>query len=222
MPLYKAGSYCCAEARGAGRPSARTITPTRIRIANIVSLFLPPGWSSLSGLDVTSTSREKWRAILLHDKSRRNGRWHTCTLCRKRIWAEQEKPRLVQRGLDERRERSKYNGLDGLRHLPRSGGLASLPPPVRFDANRIISRSRARAKAEGRHLSQPQTALLIARAVSNAKRVGDRSWSRKMRRLKGYKRAERRRAQQEAVIASLRQARTATKEAHINWQLRPW
>jgi len=43
-------------------------------------------------------------------------------------------------------------------------------------------------KHRGPGLSQPKQALLMACAASNAKRVGDKSWSRRIRRLKGWRR----------------------------------
>ena len=58
----------------------------------------------------------------------------------------------------------------------------------------------------GRHprRSQAQDALLIATATSNARRVGDRSWARRMWRLKGYRRAERRKAEQQTELIEIR------------------
>jgi hypothetical protein len=41
-------------------------------------------------------------------------------------------------------------------------------------------------------VGQPKRALLWACAVSNAQRVGDNSWSRRMKRLKGWRRQRQR------------------------------
>jgi hypothetical protein len=171
--------------------------------------------------------QEKELRFFPRDRSRRDGRWHSCTLCRKRIWADREKPLALRHKQEQAALQPKRSGIPGLRRYYRKGkGLAGLPPYERFQAQRNLSRSLARAKDEGRQLSQPEIALRIANAISNVRRVGDRHWSRKMRRLKGFKRAERRKlvrlAEQEPAIAAVREARRAAKAPRINWQLRPW
>jgi hypothetical protein len=130
------------------------------------------------------------------DRSRPDGRWHTCTMCRKNRWKEHEKPLIELRRNVRLSLRPAKSGLEGLRRhygRRRSTVYDSLPIGLRRTADSLWSTYVARARAEGRHLSQPQIALMKARAVSNAQRVGDRSWSRRMLRLMGYRRAERRR-----------------------------
>jgi len=135
------------------------------------------------------------------DRSRRDGRWHSCRACNERYWTTRGKLLALDRKLEQLSQRTDRSGLAGLRQLPRNmGGFDVLPPDLRLKAEQIFSRSITRAKADGRHLSQPQIAARIASAVSNARRVGDNSWARRMLRLKGYRRAERRQLQQQKQI----------------------
>jgi hypothetical protein len=136
---------------------------------------------------------EKPLGFFPRDRSRPDGRWHTCTMCNKKRWAEQGKQRALRK-LEERirRRENSRSGIQALRKHYRNGSaFDSLPPVLRRGAEMIWSNSLARAKAEGRHLSQPEIALRKANAVSNCVRVGDSSWSRSMLRHKGYRRAER-------------------------------
>jgi hypothetical protein len=134
------------------------------------------------------------------DRSRPDGRWHSCQDCNQRYWEERGKPRALDRKLDRRFERAQNGntGLVGLKKYHNGSGFDGLPATLRIEAEQILSRSLARARAEGKHLSQPQIALRIACAVSNSWRVGDSSWRRRMARLKGYRRAERRKASEDA------------------------
>jgi len=139
---------------------------------------------------------EKPLGFFPRDRSRPDGRWHSCSLCRRNRWREKERPVLELRRKEHLSLRAAKSGLEGLRrHYGRRRDTVydSLPPGLRRTADALCSTYVARARAEGRHLSQPQIALMKARAVSNAQRVGDRSWSRRMLRLLGYRRAERRR-----------------------------
>jgi hypothetical protein len=138
---------------------------------------------------------EKPLGFFPRDRSRPDGRWHSCSLCRMYRWTEKEKPLLQLRRRVRLSLRSTKSGLEGLRRHyggRRDSVYDSLPLGLRRTADLLWSSYVARARAEGRHLSQPQIALMKARAVSNAKRVGDRSWSRRMLWLLGYRRAERR------------------------------
>jgi hypothetical protein len=105
----------------------------------------------------------------------------------------------MDRKLDRLFERAQNSntGLVCLHKHHNGPGLHALPRKLRIEALRILNRSLARASAEGKHLSQPQIALRIACAISNSWRVGDRGWRRRMLRLKGYRRAERRRMEQD-------------------------
>jgi len=128
------------------------------------------------------------------DRSRADGRWHTCTLCNKNQWRDQREHRAMQRLRKriEKRENSR-TGIRGLRKYYRGNSqFDSLPLALRLKAEAIWSKSLAWARAEGRRLSQAEIALRKANAVSNCIRVGNRSWSRSMLRQKGYRRAERR------------------------------
>jgi hypothetical protein len=128
------------------------------------------------------------------DRSRSDGRWHTCALCNKKSWHGNRHQRQLQRihTWIQRRENSR-TGIRGLRKHYRAGSQFDyLPVALRLKAEAIWSKSIARARAEGKHLSQAEIALRKANAVSNCVRVGDRSWSRSMLRHKGYRRAERR------------------------------
>ena len=128
------------------------------------------------------------------DRSRPDGRWHTCALCNQKRWQGNRHQRQLQKfqARLERREKGR-TGLKGLRKYYRRESLFDvLPLGLRCKAEMILSRSLARARAEGKHLSLAEIALRKANAVSNCVRVGDRSWSRSMLRHKGYRRAERR------------------------------
>jgi hypothetical protein len=59
-------------------------------------------------------------------------------------------------------------------------------------------------KHRGPGLSQPKRALLMACAASNAKRVGDHSWSRRMKRLKGWRRQRLRDFEQQVHLTEMR------------------
>jgi hypothetical protein len=145
---------------------------------------------------------EKPLGFFPRDRSRPDGRWHTCTMCRKNRWKEHEKPILELRRRLLLSLRSAKSGLEGLRRYygrRRETVYDSLPIGLRRTADSLWSTYVVRAQAEGRRLSQPQVALMKARAVSNAQRFGDRSWSRRMLRLLGYRRAERRKRFEQAT-----------------------
>jgi hypothetical protein len=134
------------------------------------------------------------------DRSRPDGRWHSCRDCNQRNWEERGKARVLDRKLDRLFERAQNSntGLVGLKKYHNGPGFDGLPPDLRSKAQQILSDSLARARADGIYLSQPQIALRIACAVSNSWRVGDSSWRRRMLRLKGYRRAERRKTSEDA------------------------
>jgi hypothetical protein len=137
------------------------------------------------------------------DRSRRGGRWHSCRSCNRRYWVERGKSLVLARKLEQISQRIDWSGLAGLRQHPRvAGGLDALPPDLRSKAEQIFSNSITRAKAEGKSLSQPQIAARIANAISNVRRLGDRAWSHRMLRLKGYRRAERRKLEQQTHFES--------------------
>jgi hypothetical protein len=154
------------------------------------------------------------------DRTRRNGRWHSCRKCNQTYCATRGKALAAQRKAQERSQRQTRQGLSGLTQCSHPGvRFANVPKESRGDAERIFSNSLARAEAQGRHLSQPQIASRIACAASNARRVGDGSWARRMRRLKGYRRAERRKMDQEMQLAEQREMQAANKAPRVNWSL---
>jgi hypothetical protein len=59
---------------------------------------------------------------------------------------------------------------------------------------------RTHVQRYGYPASQPKRALLWACAVSNAQRVGDHSWSRRMKRLKGWRRQRERELEQNSPL----------------------
>lgn len=159
-------------------------------------------------------AKEKPLVAFPRDRSRPDGRWHTCRACNRSYWTETGKPLARRRKLERvfQRAETRRTGLAGLRQCARgrgARGIDSLPPDLRFKARQILSDSLARARAEGRHLTQPLIAIRIASAISSAPRKGNRSWARRLRRLKGYRRTERRKMEQEIQSAQWRKTQKA-------------
>src|SRR5215469_11414393 len=143
-------------------------------------------------------------AFFPRDRSRLDGRWHTCRACNRLHWREIGKQRSAWRKQKKRVKRESRQGLQGLKKYPqkrRRSSFESLPESLRWIAQQLFNRYAA--KHRGR-LTQPRLALLMACAASNARRVGDSAWARRMRRLKGYRRAEGRKAAQEEQLAEIR------------------
>ncbi len=154
------------------------------------------------------------------DRSRPDGRWHSCRACNRHYWVTQGKLLTAERKARSRAQRGHFQGLAGLRHYrhePVPELFARLRPDLRDKARLILSRSLERARHQGRRLSQQQIAARIGNAASNACRASDRSWARRMWRLKGYRRAERMKAEEEARLAEIR-ARNAGKP-RWSWRL---
>ena len=151
----------------------------------------------------------KTLAFFPRDRSRPDGRWHTCRACNRLYWHRWGTHLAGFNKRDKQAKRKSRSGLKGLRKYPHQRNreaFASLEPELRFVAQNLLNRYRARHPRR----SQAQDALLIATATSNARRVGDRSWARRMWRLKGYRRAERRKAKEQAELIEIR-ARNAGK-----------
>jgi hypothetical protein len=74
--------------------------------------------------------------------------------------------------------------LDGLKSYRKKSGevFSQLPPRERVIARQLLNKY---AHRHGPRLSQQKQALLKACAASNSRRVGNKSWSRSMRRRKG-------------------------------------
>lgn len=133
-----------------------------------------------------------WKALAFfpRDRSRPDGRWHTCRLCNRKRWQATGKHDAAMKKERERTERVTRTGLKGLRQYPHPGDrFTSLPFDLRPNAQRLLNRY---LKRHRHHMTPALYASLHATAASNARRVGNRSWARRMRRLKGYRRAERR------------------------------
>jgi hypothetical protein len=95
----------------------------------------------------------------------------------------------------------KLYGLAGLRqyrHRKAQELFTSLPPVFRPVARQLLHKYLSRHSG---HMTRHKYVTLIACAASNAPRVGDRSWARRMWRLKGHGRAERRQAEEAARLA---------------------
>jgi hypothetical protein len=138
------------------------------------------------------------------DRSRPDGHWHTCRNCNRQSWATQGKQRTADRKAEAQAGRQSVQGLPGLRkyqHRHVADLFTSLPPELRHKARLLLDRSLSRHRW---HLTQSLRAALIANAASNAPRVGDNSWARSMLRKKGYRRAVRRAAEQQAQLAEIR------------------
>lgn len=197
-------------------------------------LAKPKPLSLLTGLkQCRRCGDEKPLDFFPRDRSRPDGRWHTCILCNRRYWPEQGKRLAFERKLNGKLERESQkthrSGLAGLKKCPRGGGIEALPPDLRLKAQRIVSRSIAKANAEGRRLSQEQTAAITACAVSNAPRFGDSAWGRWMLARKGYLAAQRRRMEQdvqrmeqEIRLTEQRESRGNNQALSVNWGLQPW
>jgi hypothetical protein len=126
------------------------------------------------------------------DRSRRDGRWHSCRDCNRAYWKSRGSELAAVRKERKRSVLPSRQGLAGLRRCQhRRQKFSSLPARLRPTAERLLSEYLVRHAG---HLTGPRYAALTACAASNAQRVGDRSWARRMLRLKGYWRAERRKA----------------------------
>jgi len=149
------------------------------------------------------------------DRSRRDGRWHTCSACNK------QRCRLLRKAARERKKRAltaspppdpaprwRLYGLESYRNRS-DEPFSRLSPVEKFIAWQLFGKYLHRHR--GPRLSQPKCALLMACAASNARRVGDRSWSRRMKRLKGWHRQRRKEFEQLVSLAAIR-ARNAARQ----------
>ena len=133
--------------------------------------------------------RSKTLAFFPRDRSRADGCWHTCRLCNSQHWKATGKQQAALKRARERAEKITQTGLRGLRQYGHSGdSFASMPYPLRWTAERLLNKYLAIHRDR---MTPALYASLHATAASNAHRVGDRSWARRMWRIKGYRRAER-------------------------------
>jgi hypothetical protein len=139
-------------------------------------------------------------AFFPRDRSRPDGRWHTCRACNRQRWQTQGQPQAALRKAEQRvqQQRQTRQGLKGLQcyRNRKCSGFDRLPPELRWQAQRLYSEYLHRHRG---HLTQQRSALLLGCACSNVKRLGDRSWARRLWRMKGYRRAERRKAAEPAA-----------------------
>ena len=101
----------------------------------------------------------------------------------------------------------------GLRNLRRYHGkdrepFASLPPELRWEAQQLLNKY---LYVHRRHLTPARIAALHACAASNVRRLGDRSWARRLWAKKGQYRKMRRREQEAAERDELRSRRPAIR-----------
>jgi hypothetical protein len=135
-------------------------------------------------------------AFFPRDRSRPDGRWHICKLCN------QQHGRLMRQAASEQRRLAlqtsppPHQRLEALRascNRNRATVFERLPRSLQQQAWSIYHKAlRTHRQRYGFSASQPKRALLWACAVSNARRVGDNSWSRRMKRLKGWRRQRQR------------------------------
>ena len=149
--------------------------------------------------------RPKHLEFFPKDRGRPDGRWHTCRECNRRHWAIKGKRAAEYRRLTKLADKKSHSreGINGLRRYGQrpEESFGTLPLKLRPVARRLLE------KYLSRHFHRMTPALyasLHATATSNARRVGDRSWARSMWRKKGYRRAERRKNQEEAELARIR------------------
>jgi len=158
---------------------------------------------------------EQWKRLVEFplDRSRRDGRWHTCKLCNR------QRGRLLRQAAKERKRLALLTApppppaprwrLEGLKEYRGKEGQppAGLSAAERFIAQQLFNKYLWQRR--GMRLSQPKRALLAACARSNAKRVGDNSWSRRMKRLKGWRRQRQREFEQQIQMAEMRARKAA-------------
>jgi hypothetical protein len=134
-----------------------------------------------------------WKTLWFfpRDRSRPDGRWHTCRACNRADWKQRGKFLAADKKAREKALHPSRTGLVGLRQYRRKNGgeFASLPPELRRPARQLLNRYFARHR---HHLTGPRIAALCACAASNVQRLGDRSWARRLWRIKGYYRSQRR------------------------------
>jgi hypothetical protein len=134
------------------------------------------------------------------DRSRRDGRWHSCRSCAKAYW--EQRGRLLRLARSEKQCESRQlnvQGLEGLRrysHQPQER-FESVPPSLRPAAQLIFNRSLEKARRQGRPLTQPLLGLFYASAASNAVRLGNRSFAARMSACKRWKRHRERQLSEE-------------------------
>jgi len=117
----------------------------------------------------------------------------------------------AERKIRQRAEHPSRTGLRGLRKYRRKNKnteeFVSVPPELRWEARQLLNKYLA---GHRHHLTPVLVASLHACAASNVRRLGDRSWARRLWRIKGYHRSLRRAVEADAEQETLR-ARRAGK-----------
>src|SRR5215471_2707444 len=70
------------------------------------------------------------------DRSRADGRWHTCRACNRKHWQQRGKLLALARKIEQAEHQQSRTGLRGLRQYRRKNSevFASVPPELRFKA----------------------------------------------------------------------------------------
>ncbi len=139
------------------------------------------------------------------DRSRPDGRWHTCKRCNAQRcrflrWAvrDHKKPDVAASPPAQPASRRRLDALKPYRNKSGDLPFSHLPPRERYIAQQLFNKYVNRHRGPG--LTQPKYALLMATAASNARRVGNSFWGRRMRRLKGWRRQRRRDFEQQLQL----------------------
>jgi len=148
--------------------------------------------------------KEKPFAFFPRDRSRPDGRWHSCRACNREYWAEHDKPKRVLRNARQQFADERFLGIAGLRRhrfLSKRRRRAVLPPDVDLIRRQLLSKYLAK---HARHMTPALYASLHATAAANAPRVGDRSLGLRLRALKGWRGRKQRECEQQNGLAQLR------------------
>lgn len=126
------------------------------------------------------------------DRSRSNGRWHSCSECARNNWHNRGKFLRADRRASLRLEVEARSGLKGLHqfysHQNRGEPFASVPLRRKSDAELIYRQGIEKDRRTGRPCTRQRRALRLANAASNAGRVGNRSFLARMNAFKRWKR----------------------------------
>jgi hypothetical protein len=166
-------------------------------------MLRPPG-SGDGKKGCRKCGNRKTLAFFPKDRSKPDGRWHTCRACNREYWAERGKFLAVDRKIREKARHQSRTGLRGLRqyrHPKDAEEFASVPPELRWRARQLLNEYLHRHR---HHLTPTLIASLYGCAASNVRRLGDRSWARSLWRKKGYYRSLRKKLEAEAEQAEIR------------------
>jgi hypothetical protein len=119
-------------------------------------------YSYSSGPTATKQCRRctQWKTLPFfpRDRSRPDGRWHTCSACNRTQWKEHSKERTAQRRWQNGRD--SRTGISGLRRYRNRSGdrFSNLPPDLRWKAERLLSKYMERHR---RHMTPTRYAALV-------------------------------------------------------------